>query len=266
MSDEGLSVKPEGNWGIKFPLTAEQWYLQIKERIPVGLNKHGRIVFVAANYAYYCENFKDLTPTVHVPQPTCWHKEIDDEGICKACGAKAAIRFEGVSVPINACEDALNVIMPIVNAALIAVQQQERERATLAEHKSHIDFENELYATLVDPVAEGVINESEMRKQLLESARWYRQHAHDLETQLNSIREGAKVSIPTVIEDEFAKWAQTLEAYPSAASDTRALLVDAFAERIKKQASYTFTAQPANYPIPCCDGQLESDADKEETE
>ena len=54
--------------------------------------------------------------------------------------------------------------------------------ATLAEHKSHLDFENELYATLVDPVAEGSIKEAEMRKQLLEQARWYRQRVQDLET------------------------------------------------------------------------------------
>jgi hypothetical protein len=29
--------------------------------------------------------------------PHCWHKEIDDEGICKNCGAKAAIKLEGLS-------------------------------------------------------------------------------------------------------------------------------------------------------------------------
>jgi hypothetical protein len=33
-------------------------------------------------------------------QPPCWHKEIDDEtGICKACGAKAAIHIEGLPAP-----------------------------------------------------------------------------------------------------------------------------------------------------------------------
>jgi len=67
--------------------------------------------------------------------------------------------------------------------------QSIREEATLAEHKSHIDFENELYATLADPLAEGPIKEAEMRKQLLESARWYRQHVFDLETQRNSFQE-----------------------------------------------------------------------------
>ena len=66
------------------------------------------------------------------------------------------------------------------------------ERGVLDEHKSHVDFENELYATLVDPVAEGSIKEEEMRKQLLESARWYRQHVHDLETQLNALRLGSQ--------------------------------------------------------------------------
>ena len=29
-------------------------------------------------------------------EPICWHKEINDEGICKACGAKAAIKLEGM--------------------------------------------------------------------------------------------------------------------------------------------------------------------------
>lgn len=28
--------------------------------------------------------------------PMCWHKEINDEGICKTCGAKAAIKLEGM--------------------------------------------------------------------------------------------------------------------------------------------------------------------------
>jgi hypothetical protein len=62
----------------------------------------------------------------------------------------------------------------------------ELDAATMAEHKSHVDFENELYATLVDPLADGPIKEAEMRKQLLESARWYRQHVYDLEMQVNA--------------------------------------------------------------------------------
>lgn len=61
---------------------------------------------------------------------------------------------------------------------------EERLVGVMEEHKSHIEFESELYATLVDPVAEGSIKEADMRKQLLESARWYRQHVYDLETQL----------------------------------------------------------------------------------
>jgi hypothetical protein len=52
-----LAVKPEGNWGLLFPLTAEQWYLQIKDRMPAGLNEHAKICFVAANYEEYCRNF-----------------------------------------------------------------------------------------------------------------------------------------------------------------------------------------------------------------
>ena len=55
------------------------------------------------------------------------------------------------------------------------------------EHESHVRFEMELYATLVDPIAEGSIKEDEMRKDLLESARWYRQHVADLESQLNQM-------------------------------------------------------------------------------
>jgi hypothetical protein len=60
--------------------------------------------------------------------------------------------------------------------------------AMMMEHRSHIEFENQLYATLVDPVGEGSIKEAEMRKRLLESARWYRQHVEDLENQLNEMR------------------------------------------------------------------------------
>jgi hypothetical protein len=30
------------------------------------------------------------------PPAHCWHKEIDDEGFCKACGERAAIKIEGM--------------------------------------------------------------------------------------------------------------------------------------------------------------------------
>jgi len=72
-----------------------------------------------------------------------------------------------------------------INALLAAHDQKVREQATLDEHKSHVEFESELYATLVDPVAEGSIKEAEMRKQLLEQARWYRQRVYDLENEPN---------------------------------------------------------------------------------
>ena len=52
-----LSVVPEEEWGKSFPLTSEQWYLQIKNRIPVELNEHAHICFVAANYELYCRTF-----------------------------------------------------------------------------------------------------------------------------------------------------------------------------------------------------------------
>src|SRR5579859_2276124 len=45
------------------------------------------------------------------------------------------------------------------------VPVSDYERGVLDEHRSHVDFENELYATLVDPVADGPIKEAEMRKQ-----------------------------------------------------------------------------------------------------
>jgi hypothetical protein len=57
-----LDVHPEGNWGLKWPLTSKQWYLQIKERIPAGLNEHARICFVAANYEEYCKQFRTAQP------------------------------------------------------------------------------------------------------------------------------------------------------------------------------------------------------------
>jgi hypothetical protein len=73
---------------------------------------------------------------------------------------------------------------------IITLAEQVHRESTIAEHKSHVEFENELYATLVDPVADGSIKEAEMRRQLLESARWYRQHCHDLESQLNKLMAG----------------------------------------------------------------------------
>lgn len=66
-------------------------------------------------------------------------------------------------------------------AELAALLTRVQAEAILAEHKSHVAFESELYATLVDPVAEGSIKEAEMRKQLLEQARWYRQRVYELE-------------------------------------------------------------------------------------
>jgi len=50
-----------------------------------------------------------------------------------------------------------------------------------------------------------------------------------------------------VRRDEFSKWVKALEAYPSSASDTRTLLVYKFAERIKEQVSYIFSA-PGEQP------------------
>jgi hypothetical protein len=66
------------------------------------------------------------------------------------------------------------------------LQSQASERiqeATLKEHANHVQFFNDLYATLVDPVAEGQIKEADLMKALLESASWYRQHVYDLENQ-----------------------------------------------------------------------------------
>jgi hypothetical protein len=61
---------------------------------------------------------------------------------------------------------------------LAALLAQMRLEATLAEHKSHIEFESELYAILVDPLADGVIKEEEMRKQLREAALRSREFAN----------------------------------------------------------------------------------------
>jgi hypothetical protein len=79
--------------------------------------------------------------------------------------------------------------------ALEAVAAQIRDTPSYKqgvndEHKSHVEFEMELYATLVDPLLDEPIKEAELRKQLLESARWYRQHVEDLENQLNKLRAG----------------------------------------------------------------------------
>jgi hypothetical protein len=50
----------------------------------------------------------------------CWHKEIDDEGICKACGAKAAIRL-----PFSVEE--FNGVLRIPNAASEAIQKLQEK-------------------------------------------------------------------------------------------------------------------------------------------
>lgn len=54
--------------------------------------------------------------------------------------------------------------------SLEALLARHALEATMAEHKSHIEFESELYAILVDPLAEGSIKEAEMRKALTEAA------------------------------------------------------------------------------------------------
>ena len=100
-----------------------------------------------------------------------WQEPGDDENIKRMIGEEIQEKF-----------------MPTIRAYVA----ERTDAATLAEHKSHVEYENELYATLVDPVAEGPIKEAEMRKQLLESARWYRQHVYDLETQLNAVAERVK--------------------------------------------------------------------------
>ncbi len=45
----------------------------------------------------------------HAGKPKCWHKEIDDEGICKACGAKAAIKLEGLPALSDLWRSALDM-------------------------------------------------------------------------------------------------------------------------------------------------------------
>lgn len=88
-----------------------------------------------------------------------------------------------------------DLLANLFNRVLKQAQERAYEAGVIAEHKSHGDFEGELYATLVDPVAEGQIKEAEMRKQLLESARWYRQHVHDLENQLNNFVAASRRTI-----------------------------------------------------------------------
>jgi hypothetical protein len=76
-----------------------------------------------------------------------------------------------------------------------AVVSMWREHGLLCFQNQKGDL-NELYATLVDPVAEGVIKEAEMRKQLLESTRWYRQRVHDLD----GVREKARDFIRDLVD------------------------------------------------------------------
>jgi hypothetical protein len=60
------------------------------------------------------------------------------------------------------------------------------ETVTMKEHANHVQFESDLYCTLVDPCAEGSIKEAELHAAVLEAARFSRQHIFDLETQLTA--------------------------------------------------------------------------------
>jgi len=93
-------------------------------------------------------------------------------------------RSESLGNVVRACPRApiLASIQPSQQSALDRIVAD----AIMKEHNNHFQFFNDLYATLVDPVAEGSITESKLMEELLQSARWYRQHAHDLETQVNN--------------------------------------------------------------------------------
>ena len=121
------------------------------------------------------------------PQPI----EVEEELV------KLVDQIESALVPSGTCWPGFNYAKAReeTKAHIRAYVAERTDAATLAEHKSHVEYENELYATLVDPVAEGPIKEAEMRKQLLESARWYRQHVYDLETQLNAVAERVREAV-----------------------------------------------------------------------
>lgn len=73
-------------------------------------------------------------------------------------------------------------------AALDAYVQEKVDRAVLAEHKNHAQFVSELYAILCDPCSDGdEVNEAQCFAAVMESAKWSRQHIHDLEMQLNEM-------------------------------------------------------------------------------
>ena len=121
------------------------------------------------------------------------------------------IRGEVPREAFTAADLAVSEALAAAQAPKPSTGARTYEQGVLDEHKSHIDFENELYATLVDPIAEGSIKEAEIRKQLLESARWYRQHTHDLETQLNA-KIAAPASLSTGrLEGLIVKWRKRLD-------------------------------------------------------
>lgn len=63
--------------------------------------------------AWWNSNWPDFAPThqalhawkagyeaaLKANEIKCWHKEIDEKGICKNCGARAAIELEGMHPP-----------------------------------------------------------------------------------------------------------------------------------------------------------------------
>lgn len=82
------------------------------------------------------------------------------------------------------CADELEKATPVDAQAALASRVNE---AVLKEHANHVQFFNDLYATLVDPVAEGSIKENVLMEKLITSAEWYRQRVYDLEKQTNEM-------------------------------------------------------------------------------
>lgn len=60
----------------------------------------------------------------------CWHKEIDDEGICKECGAKAAIKLEGM--PVHTAQGGSPVDLPSYGNGKGEAAEEDESREQLA--------------------------------------------------------------------------------------------------------------------------------------
>jgi hypothetical protein len=131
----------------------------------------------------YCSICADIATHERLIQAVALKEAINAVDRCKA----HAEQFDGPFY-VNK-QSARRNILALDKDVQLLLDSHDSE-ITMREHSNHVQFFNDLYATLVDPLAEGSIKEADLMKALLESARWYRQHVYDLETIVSETAAG----------------------------------------------------------------------------